>query len=136
MCTFDRMGCVCCVVVCTFEMGCVCCDVVCTFDRMGCVCCAVMRSDSALCRFEGSLSYDQDTDDLVMTAYSPEEQSINDYVSLSSLSLVVSVNTNTSEVLGTSIDGQIVVSLGSWDLTTGTVVFTLEGGSVGLDVML
>ena len=61
---------------------------------------------------------------------------LNDYMSINSLNLGVSVNMNSSEVIAATLEGEMEVKLGSDDSTTGHVVIQLEDGAMTLDASL
>ena len=61
---------------------------------------------------------------------------LNDYMSIKSLNLGVSVNTNSSEVIAASLEAEMDVTLGFDDLTTGLVEIQLEDGAMSHEASL
>ena len=85
-------------------------------------------------RFVGQVSYIEGT--LFINAQSKEQIQINGHVSMKSLTLTASLNMISHEVLGASIDGEVAVTLGFDDSTTGTVAISLRDGTMTLDASL
>ena len=84
------------------------------------------------------MTYDTTTSVLQIAGQTAADRDIllNDYMSIKSLNLGVSVNTNSSEVIAASLEAEMDVKFGSDDSTTGHVVIQLEDGAMTLDASL
>eukprot|EP00658_Telonema_sp_P-2_P067914 TRINITY_DN5684_c0_g2_i8.p1 TRINITY_DN5684_c0_g2~~TRINITY_DN5684_c0_g2_i8.p1 ORF type:complete len:1445 (+),score=472.45 TRINITY_DN5684_c0_g2_i8:193-4527(+) len=105
-------------------------------------CCSVsfqipsFKIGGAAFQFDGSLSYDDNSGELSISASNAQIRAVNKYVSMNQLSLGVTANLENKTLTSAEIDGQASVSFGFGDNSTGSVSIGLGEDELDLQATL